>query len=69
MLRFSCPVAAQNISAHRQFVATFGQIEKEYQANGASSTITIRVQRELADWLGRHIKGTDTNLRSCVKAA
>jgi hemerythrin len=69
MRRYSCPVAAQNIAAHRQFVVTFGQIEKEYRASGASSSITIRVQRELADWLARHIKGTDTSLRSCVKAA
>jgi hemerythrin len=69
MRRYGCPVAAQNINAHRKFVATFGEIEREYRAKGPSSTLVIRVQRELGDWLASHIKGTDTKLRECVKAA
>ncbi len=69
MRRYACPVAAQNITAHRHFVTTFGEIEREYRTSGASSSLTIRVQRELADWIAKHIKGTDTNLRGCVRAA
>lgn len=68
MRRVHCPVAERNAQAHARFSTTFRQIDAEYQAKGASSVLTIRVQRELAEWLTTHIKGTDAHLRECLRA-
>jgi hemerythrin len=68
MRKYACPVAAQNISAHKHFIATFQEIDREYRTNGPSSSLAIRVQHELASWLAGHIKGIDANLRACVPA-
>jgi hemerythrin len=68
MNRYNCPVAAQNEAAHKDFVATFTAFREEFERDGATSHLVIRVQNELMRWLTNHIKGTDTKLLPCVRS-
>lgn len=69
MTRYNCPVAARNVAAHKDFVAVFGAFKSEFEAQGATSDLVLRVKSELMGWLTGHIKGTDAQLYPCVIAA
>jgi hemerythrin len=69
MLRYKCPVAERNALAHRDFVATFTALEHEFQRDGATAQLVVRVEIELMRWLVTHIRRTDTQLSPCVRAA
>jgi hemerythrin len=69
MAKYKCPVAAQNIAAHKDFVATFTSFREEFDRDGATAHLVVRVETELMRWLTTHIKRTDTQLAPCVKAA
>jgi hemerythrin len=68
MARYSCPVAAQNMAAHADFVATFSSFREEYERDGASAHLVVRLESELMRWLTSHIKRTDTQLAPFVKS-
>ena len=55
------------MAAHKQFIATFEDLRAEYDRDGASSHLVVRVQSELMRWLAAHIKRTDTTLRECIR--
>ncbi len=67
MAKYKCPVAAQNIAAHKGFVETFGQFRREFETGGANVALVLKVQKELMGWLTGHIKGVDTKLQTCVR--
>jgi hemerythrin-like metal-binding protein len=67
MNRFHCPAAAQNEAAHQDFVATFTALREEFERDGASAHLTIRVENELMRWLTNHIMGIDTKLLPYAK--
>jgi hemerythrin len=64
--QYKCPFAAQNMSAHSEFINRFQDLRNEYDRDGATSHLVVRVQSELMRWLAAHIKRTDTQLRPCV---
>jgi hemerythrin len=66
MIKYKCPVAAQNAEAHKEFIATFRSFQQEFDQNGASAHLVVRIESELMRWLTNHIKRTDTNLKPCV---
>jgi hemerythrin len=67
MTKYRCPVAAQNAAAHQQFVETFNSLSDEYDRDGASARLVVRMESELLRWLVTHIKRVDTHLLSCVQ--
>jgi hemerythrin len=67
MIRYKCPVAAQNVSAHKEFIATFTSFREEFERDGATAHLVVRVESELMRWLAGHIKRTDAQLSYCVK--
>lgn len=67
MAKYNCPVAAKNIAAHQDFVATFTSFRAEYDKTGATAHLVVRIESELMRWLTSHIKGVDTQLAPCVK--
>ena len=69
MAKYNCPVAAKNIAAHQDFVATFTTFRAEYDQSGATAHLVVRLESELMRWLTGHIKGIDTQLAPCVKGA
>jgi hemerythrin len=66
MARFSCPVAQANIDAHAAFTRTFSGLRADFDREGPSATLAIRMQRHLADWVLNHIVTIDAGLRPCV---
>jgi hemerythrin len=69
MAKYRCPVAAQNIAAHRDFVTTFTSFRHEFDRDGAAAHLVVRIEIEMMRWLTSHIKRTDTQLAPCVTAA
>jgi hemerythrin len=69
MVRYKCPVAEQNLRAHNDFVVTFTALRDEFDRDGASAHLVVKVENELLRWLATHIKRTDTQLLPCVLAA
>lgn len=67
MTKYHCPVAAQNEAAHREFIATFNSLSDEFDRDGASAHLVVRMESELMRWLVTHIKRTDTQLLPCAK--
>lgn len=69
MTKYNCPVAAQNVEQHRQFIGTFKAFAEEYERTGPTAHLTVRLQNELLRWLATHITRTDTQLAPCVRSA
>ena len=67
MLRYKCPAAQANAKAHSEFLQVFGGFKAEFERDGATAHLLVRVQGELMRWLIVHIKGTDAQLYPCVK--
>jgi len=67
MARYKCPAAAANAAAHKDFVATFTSFKSEFETDGATAHLVVRIESELMRWLTSHIKRTDTQLAVCVK--
>ena len=67
MAKYRCPVAAQNIAQHKEFMVTLTSLQEEFERNGATAHLVVRVESELTKWLSSHIKRTDTQLAPCVK--
>ena len=67
MAKYNCPVAAKNAAAHQDFIATFANLRDEFDRDGASAHLVVRVESELMRWLTSHIKHTDTQLAPCVR--
>jgi hemerythrin-like metal-binding protein len=67
MARYQCPVAAANAAAHKDFVATLTSFKAEYERDGATAHLVVRIESELMRWLTGHIKRTDTQLAACVR--
>jgi hemerythrin len=69
MARYQCPAAAVNKQAHAQFLKTFLSLRDRHSAHGADAMLVLDVQRELSEWLVKHVKGVDVKLAPCVKTA
>ena len=67
MTKYNCPVAAKNAAAHKDFVATFASFREEFDRDGASAHLVVRVESELMRWLTSHIKHIDTQLAPCAR--
>ncbi|HEX7591708.1 MAG TPA: bacteriohemerythrin [Candidatus Limnocylindrales bacterium] len=67
MAKYQCPVAAQNIAQHKEFMVTLTSLQEEFERNGTTAHLVVRVESELTKWLSSHIKRTDTQLAPCVK--
>jgi hemerythrin len=69
MVRYKCPAAEQNLLAHKDFVVTLAALREDFERNGATARLVVRVEVEMLRWLTTHIKRTDTQLLPCVQAA
>ena len=66
MARYRCPMAEANKAAHRAFVARFGELRKQFSAEGAKPTLAIDIYTELTTWLVKHIRGIDAKMAAYV---
>ncbi len=66
MHRSQCAAAAANRSAHKHVLEVFQDLAARVRAEGPKVSLTIRAERELADWVRHHIIRIDTQLKKCV---
>lgn len=64
--RLKCPAAMANRIAHQQFIRRFQEYQKRFEKEGPTPTLILDMQKNLADWVVRHIKETDTKLAASV---
>ncbi len=69
MAKNNCPVASQNVAAHKDFIVTFTSFREEFDRDGATAHLVVRIETELMRWLTSHIKRTDAQLAHCVRPA
>jgi hemerythrin len=63
------PGLADHEAEHHAFVAELKALEAEYQRDGPSASLIIRVNTQLTGWLRSHIYRTDRALVDFLKAA
>jgi hemerythrin len=66
MHRYKCPIATTNKSAHTQFINSLNEINEELNTKGASISLAIKVNQNLLEWFGNHIRKIDTQLKACM---
>ncbi len=66
MQRGQCQVAVAARSAHKHFLEAFRELSARVKAEGPKMSLTIRAERELADWVRHHIIRLDTQIKQCV---
>ncbi len=52
---------------HLAFLRDFGDLAKSYEAQGASTSLVIALQRRVIDWLNNHIRQSDKALGVFLK--
>jgi hemerythrin len=68
MLRYECPAAQLNVSEHAEFLRIVTRFRADYEAQGATTKLVLRMKDQLAWWLETHIRAIDTQLYPCVRA-
>lgn len=62
MRRHAYPQRAQHEEEHRRFVEDFGELRREFAAEGASGFLLVKLNNRVAQWLTTHIGRTDRQL-------
>jgi len=62
-----CPVAAHNRAAHKEFIASIAEAKDRLFATNSATAVSIKVHREMCQWIREHIMKIDLNLRACAK--
>lgn len=60
----SCSAAAANRTAHEDFLRSFTEVRRAFDAGGATEALLERVQEDLMRWLETHIGGVDCRMRA-----
>nr|WP_281349544.1 hemerythrin domain-containing protein [Sodalinema gerasimenkoae] len=63
MNAYQCPIACENKQAHRYFRQTFEDIKCQFEQEGASLSLVLKVNRNLLDWFINHIRKIDMQLK------
>ena len=67
MFRYDCPAGQRNEREHREFLRIVVKFRRDFDANGATTRLVLRVREQLAWWLETHIRTVDTQLYPCVR--
>jgi hemerythrin len=62
--KFKCPFAGENKRAHQEFLATFTKLKADFDEQGPTLPLIIRVENEIGGWYLRHVKGVDCKLKT-----
>lgn len=65
---YQCAALPENKAGHAHFVARFAELMDDFQAQGGSFALVMKIYNELSNWLIQHILGVDTKLRLTVQA-
>jgi hemerythrin len=69
MAQYKYPDAPAHKKQHADFVAAFLKLKAEFDARGATPTVSITLNKFVCQWLRDHIGGSDTALGKFLKAS
>jgi len=52
---------------HAQFIKDFSLLKREFETGGVTSTLVLKTQRQLCDWLTNHITNKDKQIGVFIK--
>lgn len=67
MLKWKCPVAAQNKKAHDNFIFAYENFMERYKREGHSDDLAWKIHDMVEDWITNHICLIDMKLKNCQK--
>lgn len=65
---FNCPMAGENIDAHKQYMTTIDSLLEQIRTTGTSEELAHSAYEKLTDWLVNHIMKIDKVNADHVKA-
>jgi len=68
MSKYNYPSMISHLAEHTGFIERIAELREEFR-KGPSTALAIRVQREVVDWLIRHIGDVDKNLGAFILKA
>lgn len=68
MEKHGCPVAEQNMNAHRKFLETYKAFEEKLGREGFTWDNLRELHTTMENWLIGHICKVDVHLKTCVSA-
>jgi hemerythrin len=69
MDRYGYGAADAHKAQHAKFVEDISSLKQRLQASGPARQLAIDTAKELADWLLRHVQGTDQDLGRFLRVA
>jgi hemerythrin len=69
MAQYRCPVAEANRKAHSRYSRNLAFVQEQFEREGVSSALALKIQRDLADWIVNHIRRIDAQLYAAVQKA
>ena len=63
-----CPMKGLNKAAHTRFLSDYEQLVAMVDANGASTSVMLKLKEMLGTWLKTHICTIDKGLKNCKSA-
>jgi len=67
MIRHNYPEKDQHIAQHHYFIAELKGLQLSLQSEGSNTSVVVRTNKTLLDWILRHIKQVDVRLGSFLK--
>ncbi len=67
-VEYNCLAGPQNKAGHEYFLTRFADLVEDFQQQGGSFALVMKIYNELSNWLIQHILGVDTKLRTVVEA-
>lgn len=67
MTKYNYSDYSKQKAEHTQFIKDFSALKKEFEAEGATSHLVIKTQRQLCDWLTKHITNEDKKFGTFLK--
>ena len=68
VVRHKCPAAKKNAAAHDNASMLLDSLNAEFERNGATAHLTVRIETVLMRVLTGHMKQIDSGLYPCVQA-
>jgi len=65
---FNCPMAGDNIDAHKQYMVTIDTLLEQIRNSGASEDLAHTSYEKLTDWLVNHIMKIDMANANYIKS-
>lgn len=66
MVRFKCPVHAENVAAHETFAAFFQNFKLRLESGGYHPEVVQELHESCSSWIRNHILRVDVQLKPCL---